>query len=146
MNERIRSILDKAAVEIEEEVRAEIRSKLAEAVAAIGLATETMPEWKPVAEIAAPAATDGTAANGNGQAKKGRPKRSRRTKGLSEAAVGKMLELVKRNPGKRSEELQGQATMPAATVKAALAKLRATGRVRTRGRVRATTYYPAPTV
>jgi hypothetical protein len=60
-----------------------------------------------------------------------------------EATLERVLKVIASSPGQRSEEIYWKLPMPVKTVKAALAKLRATKRVKTKGEKRAMTYSAA---
>jgi hypothetical protein len=77
------------------------------------------------------------AAEGAG-ARRGRPP-GRRGK-LSAAALDQIIDVVKKKPGLRSEQIQRELDFGQGVVKAGLARLRLERRVRTSGQRRATTY------
>jgi hypothetical protein len=72
-------------------------------------------------------------------AKPGAKRRGRRG-ALDEATLERVLKVITSSPGLRSEEIYRKLPVPVKTVKAALAKLRATKRVKTKGEKRAMTY------
>lgn len=68
------------------------------------------------------------------------PKRRGRRGRLDQGTIDQILKFVEKHPGLRSEQIQGQLDVDRKLVKAGLAKLRETKRVRTSGHKRATTY------
>ncbi len=78
--------------------------------------------------------------NGGGAApapRRGRPPGGGR---LSPAALDQLLEVIRKKPGLRSEQIQREVSLGAKAVKAGLAQLRKERRVRTSGQRRSTTY------
>lgn len=71
-------------------------------------------------------------------ARRGRPPGSR-TK-LSSTAIDQIVEVIRKKPNLRSEQLQRELSLSPAIVKSGLAKLRQERRVRTSGQRRSTTY------
>jgi hypothetical protein len=78
--------------------------------------------------------------NGNGvgaaPARRGRPP----GRGVSPAALTQILDVVRKKPGLRSEQIQREVSLASKMVKAGLAQLRKEHRVRTAGQRRSTTY------
>ena len=68
---------------------------------------------------------------------------SGRSRRLTDADLDLMVRAVGSFPGLRSEQLYGKVELPPKLAKAALARLRAQKRVKTKGEKRATTYLPA---
>lgn len=62
---------------------------------------------------------------------------------LDEATVSRVLSAIEANPGLRTEEIYKKVPVSAEQAKKVLAKLRADGRVKTKGKKRATTYAAA---
>ncbi len=58
----------------------------------------------------------------------------------SDALAGRVLDLIAKNPGLRAEEITKQLRARPDAVKAALAGLRAAGRVKASGKARGTRY------
>lgn len=92
----------------------------------------------------------GSASDGRGAARGAAPKqlpagkgRRRRRGGPDAATMDRVLRLIQSKPGLRSEQIQKSIEMDPSSVKAALAKLRAAKRVKTKGERRATTYSAA---
>ena len=79
-------------------------------------------------------ATGSTTASG---ARRGRPSGSGK---LSAGALDQIIEVIRKKPALRSEQIQRELTLGAGIVKAGLAQLRKQRRVRTSGQRRATTY------
>lgn len=73
--------------------------------------------------------------------RRGRPPGRRGS--LSTDTLDKIVEFVRKHPGLRSEQIQGEMQLQPGVVKAGLAKLRAARRVKTAGQRRATTYSAA---
>jgi hypothetical protein len=73
--------------------------------------------------------------------RRGRP--PGRRNGVSSDSLDQLVEFIRKNPGLRSEQIQGELQLAPGAVKAALAKLRAERRVKTAGQRRATTYTAA---
>src|SRR5258708_1445242 len=67
------------------------------------------------------------------------PQRRGRRGGLNEATLSRVLKVIESSPGLRSEEIYRKLPLPAGKVKAALAKLRHSKRVKTKGEKRAMT-------
>jgi hypothetical protein len=72
-----------------------------------------------------------------GGARRGRPPGGGR---LSPAAMESLVEVIRKKPGLRSEQIQREVSLGAKVVKAGLAQLRKERRVRTSGQRRSTTY------
>jgi hypothetical protein len=66
--------------------------------------------------------------------------RRRRRGPIAAALLDKIVAVIARKPGLRSEQLRDLVAAPAPLVKAGLAKLRVEKRVKTKGQKRATTY------
>lgn len=79
------------------------------------------------------------APDGTGK-RRGRPPGKRP---FTAATLDQIVELIRKRPGLRSEQLQRELAMPPGVVKAGLAQLRKDRRVRTAGERRSTTYAPA---
>ncbi len=77
---------------------------------------------------------EATAGNG----RRGRPPGSRSK--LSSGAIDQILEVIRKKPNLRSEQIQGELKLAPGVVKSGLAKLRLEQRVRTNGQRRSTTY------
>ena len=77
-------------------------------------------------------------AAGGGKGKPGRPRGSKTS--FNPALLDKLVSVIQKHPGKRSEELQRLVSGNRHKVKAALARLREQKRVKTSGAKRATTY------
>lgn len=70
-------------------------------------------------------------------ARRGRPPGSGK---LSAGAIEQIVEVIRKKPALRSEQIQRELSLAAGVVKAGLAQLRKTRRVRTSGQRRSTTY------
>lgn len=83
-----------------------------------------------------------SSANGGapGRPRRGRPPGKPR---FSDAALAQIVEVIRKKPGLRSEQIQRELSLGAGVVKAGLAQLRKERRVRTSGQRRSTTYSPA---
>jgi len=66
--------------------------------------------------------------------------RGRRGRGVSEADLEKVLAVIGKKPGLRTEQIYGEVPIGKDMVVKALAKLRESGKVKTKGLRRATTY------
>ena len=73
---------------------------------------------------------------------KGGRRGGRRGQGPSENDLQTVHDFINRNPGLRSEEIQKKIGGEPDLVRKALAKLRASGKAKTKGAKRATTYFP----
>ena len=73
-----------------------------------------------------------------GKGRRGRPPGSRSK--LSSGAIDQILEVIRKKPNLRSEQIQRELTLAPGVVKSGLAKLRLERRVRTNGQRRSTTY------
>ena len=122
---RIGTILTVAARQIAEAVRADIANQLMHVMGSKG--------GQQLAAASTSSSDDAPATGG---------KRGRRG-ALNESMLARVLEVVKGEPGLRSEQIQKQLPLAPKLVKAALAKLRAAKRVKTTGQKRATTYAAA---
>lgn len=80
----------------------------------------------------------GASAAPTGGARRGRP--PGRGNRLSGAAIDQILDVIRKKPGLRSEQIQRELSQPPKAVKAGLAQLRKDRRVRTSGQRRSTTY------
>jgi hypothetical protein len=69
-------------------------------------------------------------------ARRGRPP----GRGVSPAALTQILDVIRKKPGLRSEQIQREVSLAPKVVKAGLAQLRKERRVRTAGQRRSTTY------
>jgi Mn-dependent DtxR family transcriptional regulator len=79
-------------------------------------------------------------AGGGGRVANGAVKRRGRRGSLDQGTLDQILKFVEKHPGLRSEQIQGELDVDRKLVKAGLAKLRETKKVRTSGHKRATTY------
>jgi hypothetical protein len=70
-------------------------------------------------------------------------RRRRRRGAVDNASLEKLLKFIGAKPGLRGEEIRKQVGLPDDVVRAGLAKLRETKKVRTKGERRATTYATA---
>ena len=91
-----------------------------------------------VSTVLRPSAGAQGAARPASGARRGRPP-GRRSK-LSAAALEQIIEVVRKKPGLRSEQIQRELDFAQGVVKAGLARLRLERRVRTSGQRRSTTY------
>lgn len=73
-------------------------------------------------------------------ARNGKASRRGARRGVDDATLASVLKVIKAKPGLRSEQIYVKLELPIAEAKKALEKLRRTGRVKTRGEKRATTY------
>ena len=88
--------------------------------------------------------TNGVRAGARAAASAPKPRGRRGRRGtLDEATVARVFKVIEDNPGLRTEEIYKKLPLPADQAKKALAKLRADGRVKTKGQKRATTYAAA---
>jgi hypothetical protein len=87
-----------------------------------------------VATVLRPGGSGSTTATG---ARRGRPPGRGK---LSGAAIDQLLEIIRKHPGLRSEQIQREIALAPKAVKAGLAQLRKDKRVRTSGQRRSTTY------
>jgi hypothetical protein len=120
LQQRVQEVVNRAASEIARAVRQNIAEQVARMTGGAKAAAKPAKE-KPV--------------------KRRRGRRGRR--GPNSAGVEKVLKFVQSHPGLRSEQIQKQMDLASARVKGALLKLRATGKVKTKGQKRATTYQAA---
>jgi hypothetical protein len=88
-----------------------------------------------VETVLRPSATNG--AGGGSGVRRGRPPGRGQ---LSPAALEQLVDIIKKKPGLRSEQIQREVSLGAKVVKAGLAQLRKERRVRTSGQRRSTTY------
>lgn len=95
------------------------------------------------ARLAAPGKRGRAAKARSPRALRSSPARRGQAAGVPGALVDQLLAFISRNPGLRSEQIQKQLGAKQAAVKVGLAKLRASGRVKTSGTRRATTYASA---
>ena len=123
---RIGTILTVAARQIAEAVRADIANQLMHVMGSKG--------GQQLAAASASSSSDDAPATGGKRGRRG---------ALNESMLARVLEVVKGEPGLRSEQIQKQLPLAPKLVKAALAKLRAAKRVKTTGQKRATTYAAA---
>jgi hypothetical protein len=117
LSTRLNEIIKQTVVAVEEAVRATVEEDVVRLIRG----------GSPAAKVAA---APGRAAT----------KRGTRTRGVSEAHLEQVLQAVRDNPGVRAEGVAPLAGLDRELVKKALAKLRASGAVRTAGEKRATTY------
>jgi len=89
-----------------------------------------------VETVLRPSSGGGAAAAASGP-RRGRPPGKGR---LSPAALDQLVEVIRKKPGLRSEQIQREISLGAKVVKAGLAQLRKERRVRTSGQRRSTTY------
>jgi hypothetical protein len=126
LDQQIQSILSRVASEITHAVRADVASQIERALGNGAAPARRGRRPKAAKPAAAPKAPG---------------KRGRR--GIDEKSLATVLQYVTRHPGKRSEEIQKAAGVPAALAKKALVKLREAGRVKMKGVKRAATYAAA---
>ena len=91
-----------------------------------------------VSTVLRPSGAGSSAASAPTGARRGRPPGKRNK--LSSAVLDQILEVVKKKPGLRSEQIQKEIDAGPGVVKAGLARLRVERRVRTSGQRRSTTY------
>lgn len=77
-------------------------------------------------------------ASATGKARRGRPPGSRSK--LSSGAIDQIVEVIRKKPNLRSEQIQRELNLGAGVVKSGLARLRLERRVKTSGQRRSTTY------
>ncbi len=90
-----------------------------------------------VSTVLRPSGSGSTTASG---ARRGRPPGRGK---LSGAAIDQILDVIRKHPGLRSEQIQREISLAPKAVKAGLAQLRKDKRVRTSGQRRSTTYSAA---
>jgi hypothetical protein len=128
LDQQIHSIVSRVATEIAHAVRSDVASQIQRALNG-GLSAPGRRPGRPKGVKATPA-------------KAPKPGR-KRGRGVDQRSLDTVYQFVARNPGRRSEEIQKSAGVPAGLAKKALVKLRETGRVRMRGVKRAATYAAA---
>jgi hypothetical protein len=94
--------------------------------------------WEQIQHVRVETVLSPRAGGTGGKPRRGRPPGSRSK--LSNGAIDQIVEVIRRKPNLRSEQIQRELTLAPGVVKSGLAKLRLERRVKTTGQRRSTTY------
>lgn len=129
----IKEIVESAASAIAKAVRDQIKADIERALGAPEKAS------KPSGRSAGRDKAPGAASRKAPAPKRGRGAGTR----LSEAELGRVLDYITKNPGQRTEQIRAALKLDTVLGGKLLGKLRATGKVKTKGQKRTTTYSAA---